>query len=124
MENFEILEEKENLLFNRKEIHFKIESNSAPSREDIRKFISEKFSSSIEKIKVNKVLGNFGSKIFNVEAKIYDSKEDKDQTELKSGRSKKDDAPKIIEEKPTETKPEEQTPETPKEELKQEQTQE
>ncbi|MCK5149481.1 hypothetical protein KAJ87_00970 [Candidatus Pacearchaeota archaeon] len=114
MENFEILEEKENLLFNRKELHLKIEINSAPSRNDVREFISKKFSSPVENISINKILGNFGSRNFNIEARIYTSKEDKDQTELKSGRATKDNVAKPVEEVPAES--EQTSTETTKEE--------
>jgi len=83
MENFKILEEKENPLFNRKEIQASIESQVTPSNSDIKKLISEKFSTQIENIKIKKILGKFGSKTFDVLANIYASKEDKENIEPK-----------------------------------------
>ncbi len=84
MENFKILEEKENQLFNRKEIQVSIEAEVTPSNSDIEKLISEKFSTQIENIKIKKILGKFGSKTFTVFANIYASKEDKENIEPKS----------------------------------------
>jgi len=84
MENFKILQEKENPLFNRKEIQINVESEVTPSNLDTEKLISEKISTQIENIKIKKILGKFGSKTFTIIANIYDSKEDKDKTEPKS----------------------------------------
>ena len=90
MENFKILEEKENPLFNRKEIQASIESQVTPSNSDIKKLISEKFSTQIENIKVKKILGKFGSKTFKIFANIYTSKKDKEDIEPKSKKETKE----------------------------------
>ena len=81
MENFKILEEKENPLFNRKEIQTSIEAEITPNSLDVKKLISEKFSTQIENIKIKKISGKFGSKTFTITANIYSSKEDKDKIE-------------------------------------------
>ena len=86
--NFKILEEKENALFKRKEVQFSVEAEITPSREEIQKLISEKFSASDENTKIKKISGKFGSKTFTVSVNIYASKEDKEKTEAKSKKDK------------------------------------
>ncbi|MFH1608321.1 MAG: hypothetical protein ABIA78_04275 [archaeon] len=78
-----IISETENPLFNRKEIEGEIETDVAPSREDVRKVISEKFSANSENIKVRTIMGKFGSRVFVIVANIYDSKENLDKYEIK-----------------------------------------
>ncbi len=85
-DDFKILEEKENPLFNRKEIKASIEATVTPSHADVKKLICEKFSSQIEKIKIKKISGKFGSRTSIITANIYDSKENLEKTEPKSQR--------------------------------------
>ena len=87
MENFNIIEEKENSLFKRKEVKFTIDAEITPSHADARKIISENFSTSEENIRIKNILGKFGSKTFTISANIYVSEQDKLNTE---GQSKKD----------------------------------
>src|SRR3989344_8010657 len=84
MENLKIINEKENALFNRKEITVILEEKTTPSRDHVKKMISEKFSTNEENIKIKKILGKFGSKNFKINASIYKSKEDMNNTEPKS----------------------------------------
>jgi len=81
MENFSLLEKKENPLFNRKEIKAEVEAEITPSLINVKKLISEKLSTSPENIKIKNILGKFGSKTFRITANIYDSKKDKDNVE-------------------------------------------
>lgn len=97
MENFKIITEKENPLFNRKEIQASVEAEITPSSEDVKTLISEKFSVQAGSIKIKKISGKFGSKVFTIVANIYKSKEDKDKTEPKS---KKKETKKTAEETP------------------------
>lgn len=83
-----ILEEKENSLFNRKELKLEIESDVTPSHAEIEKLISEKFSADAEKIKINKIEGKFGVRKFLVLANIYNSKEDKENFEIKTKKQR------------------------------------
>ena len=83
-----ITQEKENPLFNRKEIQMSIEAEVTPSNLDIEKLISEKFSTQIENIKIKKISGKFGSKTFMVLANIYASKEDKEDIEPKKEKKR------------------------------------
>jgi len=89
MENFKILEQKENPLFKRKEVEVSVDSEITPSHTEVEKLISEKFSTEIENIKIKKIHGKFGSKNFLISAKIYESQEEKDRTEQKSKKLKK-----------------------------------
>jgi ribosomal protein S24E len=89
MKSIQILKEKENLLFKRKEIEATLISEIAPKKEAILKMISEKFSTPEENIKIKKIHGKFGSKVFKLTANIYGSKEDQERTEIKSKKKKK-----------------------------------
>ena len=98
--DLKITQEKENPLFNRKEFQFEVQSKVTPSRAEIGKLISEKFSTPIDNIEIKKINGKFGSNSFNIAAFIYKSKEDRMNTESKpkliTGSEQK------IEEKPQE----------------------
>ena len=87
MENFNIIEERENPLFKRKEIKFSVDAEITPSHADARKIISEKFSTNEENIRIKNILGKFGSRTFTISTNIYTSEQDKLNTE---GKSKKD----------------------------------
>lgn len=99
MEEIKILKEKENQLFNRKELEFEIEADVTPSHIDVEKLISEKFSTDSEKIKINKIEGKFGLRKFLIIAKIYDSKEDKDNFEIKTKKQREAEKKAIEEER-------------------------
>jgi len=89
MENLTILKQKENPLFNRKELEINMESSVTPNFKDAEEALSKKFSASPESVKVKKIDGKFGSRNFIIFANIYHSKEDKDKTERKSKKEKK-----------------------------------
>ena len=78
-----IITDTENPLFNRREIESEIHANTIPSRENVRKLLSESLSVSPELIKIKTIEGRFGQKVFLVVANVYSSKEDKDMLELK-----------------------------------------
>ena len=86
MENFNIIEERENPLFKRKEVKFSVDAEITPSRAEVSRFVAGKFSSPAENIKIKNIFGKFGSKIFTITANIYDSEEDKNSTEPQSKR--------------------------------------
>jgi ribosomal protein S24E len=83
-----ILEQKENPIFNRKEILSEIEMNLVPSRESAKKLISEKFSAPVENIEIRKISGKFGSHIFSINAFLYASEEERKQLEKVKGKKK------------------------------------
>ena len=117
-----ITEEKENALFNRKEIKGFIDSEVVPSRIETSKILSEKFKVPWENIKIKKIVGKFGSKTFSVEANIYSSKQDKDSIELKKKKEIESEK-KATEETAAKEAPEEATPapeEKPQEDVKEE----
>ncbi|MEK6758040.1 MAG: hypothetical protein AABX88_02835 [Nanoarchaeota archaeon] len=84
MKDFKIIKERENPLFNRKEIQVGVHAEITPSYEEVGKLLTEKFSTSKENIKIKKVSGKFGSKDFLISANIYKTKKDKDDTEQKT----------------------------------------
>ena len=101
--DLKIIEEKTNPLFNRKELQLKVQAKIVPSRVEIGKLISEKFSTPLENIEIKKISGKFGSNYFDIITFIYKSKEDRMSTERN---------PKIIaEEKPKEEIQENKEPE-------------
>ncbi len=106
MEKFKLVEERENPLFNRKEIKFEISSEVTPSRMEIGKIVSEKFSAEPKKVKIKKISGKFGSKNFSVNIFIYKTEEQKNRTEIK----RKKDNLHIPGEKPKEDKKAEEKP--------------
>jgi len=89
-----IINETENPLFNRKEIQLSLKADTTPSREEVVKIISEKFSIPAGNIKIKKISGKFGSKVFTVIANLYASEEKKDKIESKK---KKESEIKIAE---------------------------
>jgi ribosomal protein S24E len=120
--DFKIIDEKENSLFERKEIKIKIDAVSAPSREEVRKALSEKYSVPEENIKVLNILGSFGTRFFEVNAHLYKTKEKMQEVEH---LRKRDKLPEKTEEKPEEETKQsetsiEQSPEEVVEEKKEE----
>lgn len=79
--NLKIINEKENSLYSRKEIIFEIKNQTNPKRTDVENSLAEKFSTNSEFIKVDRIVSKFGSDIFTIYAKIYKSKEEKDDIE-------------------------------------------
>jgi len=85
----EILEDRENPLFKRKLVKLIVESKITPSKIESMKIISDKFKVDESKIVIDKVQGKFGRNTFLVEAKIYNSLEDKETIEPKVKEKKK-----------------------------------
>ncbi len=83
MENYNLLNNFENALFNRREIKFSVTAKSTPNHEEIEKFISEKFKLPVENIKLKQIKGEFGSNVFVIKANLYSSMEDKENIENK-----------------------------------------
>lgn len=108
----EITEQKENALFNRKEIKAKIKSESTPSKDEVKKIIAEKLSSPEDGIRIMYIKGKFGVKEFEVSAHVYDSKEQRDATEKMSKKEQEAEAKAA----PAPEAPAEQPAEAPKEE--------
>ncbi len=79
----EIIKETENPLFARKEIQGSVEAAITPSREEIKNLIAQKFSAQPEAVEVKGIHGQFGAKIFMVNANVYSSSEEKEKAEPK-----------------------------------------
>ena len=75
--DLKIIQEKENPLFNRKEVQVSVKGEITPNNAEAEKSISEKFSTPAENIKIKKIHGKFGSKTFIISANIYKSKHGK-----------------------------------------------
>lgn len=78
-----ILHEKENPLFNRKEIQIIINSDKTPSKEDSLKLISNNFSVSPECIAIKTIKGKFGRDEFTITSNLYKSEDAKNSVEPK-----------------------------------------
>ena len=101
-----IIIENQNPLFNRKEIEGEIKAEVAPSRAEVRKILSEKYSVPEETIKIRTIKGAYGSRTFLLVANIYKSKQDKDKVEhvkKKDLEAEKKTAEASKEEAPAET---------------------
>lgn len=81
--SLKILQERDNKLFNRKEVKATVISEITPSRANILEILSKKFNTSAENIKIKGIHGNFGKKDFSIEANIYSSAEEKNIVEIK-----------------------------------------
>lgn len=71
-----VIQEKDNPLFSRKEIKLAVAADVTPSMAEAKKIVAEKYSSDEDLIRVREVQGKFGSSVFSVVADIYSSKEE------------------------------------------------
>ena len=111
-----VRENNENLLFRRKELKIDVEMDITPSREEAKKIVCDTISCVPEVVRVIKVEGKFGEKVFTIIADVYNSIED--IKEYAPVLKKKDiELEKKIAEAEAVAKVE---TETPKEELKEE----
>jgi len=105
-----LIDEIENKLFNRKEIQINIEAEVTPSHKEAKELISEKFSTQLENIRIKKISGKFGTKIFTISANIYPSEEEKNKIEIFSKKeAEREKKPEPIVETPTEQLDEDST---------------
>ena len=100
MKNFKIISETRNPLFKRKELEASVEAEITPGRYEVKLTLAKQLKIPEDQIKIKNVLGRYGSKIFNISANVYDTIEDRDYTEPKTDKEKKDEAQaKVVEEK-------------------------
>jgi ribosomal protein S24E len=97
----EVKEEKANPLFDRKEVSVIVESDVTPKKQELIKAIADKSKAPEYNVVISNVLGKFGSKKIEVEAKIYDSINAREKLEGKA-QDKKEEFPG--EERPSEEK--------------------
>jgi len=102
-----------NELFKRQELALEIEGDKNPGFAEVRKQIAEKFGKPEGNIDLLRVKGNFGNSRFNVEAYIYDSKEDLDSMQKLKMTSKQRKEEVKVEEGGSEEKPAEESAEAP-----------
>jgi len=81
---FVSVNEKENKLFNRKEVAVLVKTEKTPKESEVLEALSKKFSAPGEAIKILSIKGKFGVKTFRVKANIYHSKQEKEKVERKS----------------------------------------
>lgn len=86
--DFNVVVENENVLFKRKEIEGIVKSSVCPSREEVLNFLAEKYSVEKDTIEVETIMGKFGSHEFVIVAEIYNSKEDREATEIKTKKQR------------------------------------
>ena len=84
MENYNLISERQNPLFKRKEILFSVTNQTTPSKQEVEEFISNQFSTTPDTFKLKKIEGQFGAQEFKISVNIYDSSEEKDKIEFKS----------------------------------------
>jgi ribosomal protein S24E len=89
METINIIEEKKNDLFKRKEIVAEVRSSKIPSRDELLDIVAKKFSAEKQVVVVERIKGKFGSSSFRFFAKVYASEKDKEKVERKSKKNKK-----------------------------------
>jgi len=87
MKDLKIINQRENPLFNRKEVEIIVETNVTPKIKEAEEFVAKEFACHADNIKIKKVKGRFGSNSFVIFANIYHTKEDKDKIE-KSKKNK------------------------------------
>jgi ribosomal protein S24E len=79
-----VLTERENHLFNRKEVKLQVHSQSSPSYKEVEEFCAKHFNTSEDAVKIKTLKGKFGSKEFVANVNIYKSKHEKDKIERKT----------------------------------------
>jgi len=84
------LEDKENLLLNRREIKVIVEAPKNPSFQEACKLISEKFKADEELIDIRNIGGKFGRDTFLISAYVYKNKKDKEEFAKKKPEAKED----------------------------------
>lgn len=95
----EVIKDTRNELFKRQELSLVIEENKNPGFAEVRKQISKRVGKPEENIDVRKVEGSFGKKKFNIEAHVYDSKENLDSiNQLRLTKKQREEANKPAEE--------------------------
>jgi ribosomal protein S24E len=85
-----ILNERKNPVFGRREIEVNAVLSVSPKIKEAEELIGKEFSANPENVKIKKIKGRFGSNNFVITANIYSSKEEKDKTETKTKKAKKE----------------------------------
>lgn len=86
--NINLTKEFDNKLFKRKEIEFELDLEKTPSKKELIEGIAKKLSADKHSIVIKKVNGKFGTKHFKINANVYHTKKDLDETEHFSKKEK------------------------------------
>lgn len=81
---YDITSEKQNLLFDRKEVVATVVSEATPRKADVVEELAKKYKVDGNAILIKKVGTSFGSQKFPVKAHIYKTKEERDKVEFRS----------------------------------------
>ena len=93
-----ITNETKNPLFPRTEVRAEVEKETVPAKEEVLEALATKYKVDKEAIKIMTIKGKFGLKVFEVNAHIYSSAEEKNRIEVKTKQEKeaeKKGAPKM-----------------------------
>ena len=91
----EIIKEKENPLFGRKEVQIGVDNQVTPTKDEIKILVAQKFSTQPENISIKGIHGKFGSQSFIINANIYSSSEEREKAEPKKKKgAESQEAPK------------------------------
>jgi ribosomal protein S24E len=88
-EILKVVKDVKNPLFKRKEVELEVGSEIVPSISASEELLSQKFSANKEGIKIKKIKGKFGTKVFSIHANIYSSKDEMESVEGKPKEKKK-----------------------------------
>lgn len=88
MKEIKLIKQKENPLFDRKEIEIEVHADSAPQKKETFEFLAKKFSAPAENIRIKKISGKFGTNNFFITAHIYKNKNSKFAVEFYSKKQK------------------------------------
>jgi ribosomal protein S24E len=86
-----IIKNIDNKLLSRHEIELEVESDKNKSYAEMAKIIAEEFKTDEDKIIIDSIKGSFGSEIIKVKAKVYSSKELRDQALKRKTKTKKEE---------------------------------
>jgi small subunit ribosomal protein S24e len=86
-----MLNQKEEKLLQRKEVNFRVDFEKVtPTKEELKKQISEHLKLDPELVKIEKADQKFGERSANVSALIYDNKEIMKKIEVRNKKAKKE----------------------------------
>ncbi|MFA5953248.1 MAG: hypothetical protein WC812_01520 [Candidatus Pacearchaeota archaeon] len=106
-----IIENRDNLLFRRKEVKLEVDTDVTPSREDAKKMISEKIKCPVDCVHILKIEGKFGESLFTISAEVYNNERDKKEYAPVFKKKDVEAEKRIVESKKVNEKPKEESEE-------------
>jgi ribosomal protein S24E len=136
--NIKIREQRDNMLYRRKELKIDVETDTTPGRESAKNLVCDAVGcKDAHLVRIIKIDSKFGENVFTIVAEVYDSLDDlkeysptlkkkdfeaekKEAEEIEAAKVKAEEpqVPEISDETPTEGAPTEEKNEEPKEENK------